>query len=537
MNKSIISLQETAADFWVASYQGNYGIYTIKIKVVDNKTSFFSCSCPSDGYPCKHIGMIRTAIDERKANKAFNSQKESQEITIKQLIDKVSEKELRSFIIDYARYNEDLSKKIQLTFLNKLANQKERTYNIILAKELKKIHFDIEDIYDEYEDGNIEIEILDNWLTKASEKINAKEFIEAIAIAKACLEEYASWSKNADEEVLEYLDSNYQEGPFEIFKSAALEDRNIAAELFEYCFEEQENEKYADTYLFNEFQDLLGTLAQTELQKQKFIKLQDQLLKQIEDKNSNDAEAIITRKIDFYHLNNLNDQAHQLIEDNIQFHKFRKIIVEEKIGSKDFEAAKQLITDALSESINNNYHVVREWEEILMSIAQIEQDIPTIRSISFKFIDDNYSEKYYLIYKNTFSKREWLNQKESLINNYQKNNKSFIENVARVFVVENEQERLLNYVKQYFTLSRLQNYYIHFCKQFPSETLSLFEHAIYEYAADNTGRNHYEYIVHTFRKMCKIKDGSTMARSMSNQFKLTYKNRPAMIETLYKAGF
>jgi len=55
---SISDLQEISPDVWKAKYRGNYGTYTIKIKNDGNKTVDFSCSCPSDYYPCKHIPMV-----------------------------------------------------------------------------------------------------------------------------------------------------------------------------------------------------------------------------------------------------------------------------------------------------------------------------------------------------------------------------------------------------------------------------------------------------------------------------------------------
>ncbi len=48
MKNDIITLQEISDNNWSAKYQGNYGIYTIKIKIEDNEIDTFSCSFPSD---------------------------------------------------------------------------------------------------------------------------------------------------------------------------------------------------------------------------------------------------------------------------------------------------------------------------------------------------------------------------------------------------------------------------------------------------------------------------------------------------------
>ena len=68
---NIISLQETSPNHWRAKYQGNYGVYTIKISTDGKRRGSFSCSCPSDYYPCKHIAIVEAAIAERVAKNKY----------------------------------------------------------------------------------------------------------------------------------------------------------------------------------------------------------------------------------------------------------------------------------------------------------------------------------------------------------------------------------------------------------------------------------------------------------------------------------
>jgi hypothetical protein len=61
----IIELRKIAENQWKAKYQGNYGVYTIKITTNGKKTVKYFCSCPSDYSPCKHISMIEEAIEKK----------------------------------------------------------------------------------------------------------------------------------------------------------------------------------------------------------------------------------------------------------------------------------------------------------------------------------------------------------------------------------------------------------------------------------------------------------------------------------------
>jgi uncharacterized Zn finger protein len=63
MKYDFSNLQQTAENRWQAQYHGNYGDYTVKIEFDTNgRRKNFSCTCPSDGYPCKHIGFLQEEI-------------------------------------------------------------------------------------------------------------------------------------------------------------------------------------------------------------------------------------------------------------------------------------------------------------------------------------------------------------------------------------------------------------------------------------------------------------------------------------------
>jgi len=120
VDKSIISLQEISANSWKALYQGNYGVYTIKIKTDGEKTIEFSCSCPSSGHPCKHIHIIEKAIKQHIDECEKDGK---QEIKFEQLLKDLSKKELYDFIVRQAKYDPQLKNKILLEFTEPASSQ------------------------------------------------------------------------------------------------------------------------------------------------------------------------------------------------------------------------------------------------------------------------------------------------------------------------------------------------------------------------------------------------------------------------------
>lgn len=525
MQNDILSLQETSENVWQAKYLGNYGTYNIKIIINKGKIETFSCSCPSDYSPCKHIDMIKKAIDSRLAKNKENPKENT--ISVEELLKNVSHKELVDFITRQAKYNPDYTNKLLLEFLHKATGTPENNYAKLLRKALKGVAFDYDDLY-EYDDNAIEVDVLDEWFTKVRECISRKRFDEAIAICKACIEEYAEWMEEVEDEIIECIDPVYQEKPFEFLSEIASNPEVNSNELFQYCMAEMSKPKYSGPDMDDNFNDLLAELARTKNEFIEFITLQERLLHEVKDKSSGEAQKIIKRKIAFYQKNNQPETAWQLVSENLQIEQFRKQVVRQNIADGKFAEAKKLIADFLATSQNNNYYH-SEWNMLALSIAQKEQDTPLIRKLAFAFIENHFEKEHYRIYKSAFNSGEWEKEVHNIIAHYEKKGKNFSNSVAEVLTEEHDASGLLRYIEKHLTIERVDVYHTHFAKEYPKETLDLFRKVVIHHAEKNIGRNHYEYLARLFKEIGNIEGGKEMATTLIAQFKVQYKNRRAMV--------
>jgi len=519
---SIIDLQEISPSYWQAKYQGNYGVYTIKIETDGKEVSQFSCSCPSSGYPCKHIGMVKEAIKKQIEKTDKNATKDND---IDDLLKGISLNELRAFISRKAKYNDDFRNNFFLEFSHKI--NKKNSYSSILRNALCGL--DYEDMYDNgYELDVIEVDVLNQWLRKAREKKNNKEYQDAIQICQACIEEYAEWLPTVDGDIVDYINEDYKYEPFQILSNIISETDVYNKELFDYCKTEIAKEKYEKTGLQGEFEEFLSKLAEL-INPVEFLSIQDKLFEAVYDKSSYEAKQILQRKIDFYKKEGSFDKAWEIIKDNTQIDEFRKQLISKYISENKLSEAKKLIKELFS---SKEIGYKNDWEKFLLEIAQKESDIAEIRRITYLFIANRIHEHYYNIYKSTFEKEEWSMQVEKLIKHYNDDKRFFRRNIADVLVFEGQKERLVDYVKNHLSLTILEDYYIHF--PFPQETIVLFRKAIDEYAANNLGRDCYEYIARLFDKMIEIDGGRQAITEMISNYKTLYKNRKAMMEILQK---
>jgi hypothetical protein len=523
----IVELRKIAENQWKAKYQGNYGVYTIKITTDGKKTVKFSCSCPSDYYPCKHIHMIEEAIAKKIA--ADDKEENSSGIRLEDFIGNVSAEKLREFIITQAKYNTEFNNAILLEFSANAGNVKGNKYLKLIRTTLATVPLDEDDYYSE---EFLNIDALDQWIGKARDCVRSKQYNEAILICKAVIEEYSQWLYNIGKDASMIFSLEYQSVPFDIINDTT--EHIDKKELFNYCLAEMEKKKYEKTDFYHGFQRLLGNLAVT-VDPDAFIALQDKLLADVEDKSSYEAETILKRKIKFYlHLGE-KKKAWDLIKENMQIESFRLRVVKRKIEKQKFKTAKKLINDFINaQGKDPEKYFNGTWLGLLLDIAQKEKDTPSVRKLSYRFIENHFKIEHYQIYKASFNSAEWTAKREKLFRHYS-GDKYFSHSAAELLVAENEIERLLNYVEKYLYIDDLERYYKVFAHNYPEKTLEMFEKALIQYANNNTGRSYYERILSLLKKMSRIKGGKKATSDLVAEFRLHYKNRRAMMEVL--SGF
>lgn len=524
---SILALNEESQNKWVARYAGNYGTYSIKIRLGENnQLENYSCSCPSDYSPCKHIDMILTKIS-MKTTTLKNVNLEDNETVIRKLFEGNSKEKFLKFLLEYAKYNPDFVKKIKLDFFTEEKIKAEINLNEIIRIGLQDV-FDNdyeEDYY--YDDYDTQVEILDEWKDKAEAEIEKSNYPAAFAIAKAMLEEYSEWLQYIDSDKLDYLSESYQEYPFEILKSIIEKTTALNNEILIYLKEQLLEEKYSP--IENYFFEIFGILVTTADQKAYYLSLLENALTKC--KSTSEEESILAFLILFYEKHNQPEKEFELLIANLHIDSFRKNIIEKYMLQDNLSGAKQLIHDKLKNIESKHYK--SDWYTYLLQIAELENDTADIQHYSHYFISNRFEKKYYLKYKATFAENQWKEGFLTLEKNYNNDN-HFSSSLVELWIEEYQWNKLLPYFNIKAGIHNLESYSKYFQNQFPKETLALYEKCLNFYAAKNLGRNHYEFVASVLQKIKKIEGGNEMVTNLIAYYLIEYKNRPAMREILNK---
>ena len=126
--------------------------------------------------------------------------------------------------------------------------------------------------------------------------------------------------------------------------------------------------------------------------------------------------------------------------------------------------------------------------------------------------------------KAQYSEKEWLIKREELFKKLPPN-----AHIDRLYKEEKLYDRLLAYVLKSSGLYAVQSYENVLKKEYPKQILSKYQGEVNKMASCTGNRKHYADLVALLRRMKRIKGGSEIVETIVEEWKIKYRNRPAMM--------
>ncbi len=131
--------------------------------------------------------------------------------------------------------------------------------------------------------------------------------------------------------------------------------------------------------------------------------------------------------------------------------------------------------------------------------------------------------------KKQYSAEEWLVKREEIFKKL-----PAYAHVERFYKEEQLYDRLLEYVLNSPGLYALQEYENVLKKEYPEQVLVKYQDEVNKMALHTSDRKHYASLVSFLRRMQKINGGLKVVEQIVADWKVKYKNRPAMMDELRK---
>ena len=131
--------------------------------------------------------------------------------------------------------------------------------------------------------------------------------------------------------------------------------------------------------------------------------------------------------------------------------------------------------------------------------------------------------------KKQYTADEWLVKREEIYGKL-----PAYAHVERLYKEEKLYDRLLVYVLNSPGLYALQEYEKVLKKEYPEQILNKYKDEVSKMAVHTSDRKNYAHLVSLLRKMQQMKGGSKLVEQMAAEWKVKYRNRPAMMDELRK---
>lgn len=520
--------------------------YEVEISVNNGEVTDMYCSCPYalDGRNCKHMAAVlyewSEDEDEEESAKEVNTDLFQPAYTInaykkkvaavEELVSGATEDEVRSFLVAVLAEDEKLLLRFHNT-KNKQVTKKDinnyiRQVDIIADRYLGRNRFisyyeadgfisELEEIIDEdvrrmidndnylsaFEVmnyifvliGDVDMDDSDGGTGMLADRIYQLWLELLVKVSAEEKKQMFDWfTSHLDGSVIDYLEEyieqilmeEFEEKEYEQDKLDFIEDMIARSERKEYDW----SRDYA-----------VGKWAVRYLELLKKKKASEEQIKEICKKYWNNS-TVRRYYIDICMKNKEYDHVLQVLDECILLDKeYRGLISEYSEKKKEIFLLQG----------NKSAYIEQLWQLVLEHEAG---DLDLYRELKRQYTED-----------------EWVIKREEVFKKL-----PAYAHVERLYKEEKLYDRLLAYVLNSPGLYSLQEYEKVLKKEYPEQILGKYKDEVNKMAIHTSDRKHYAHLVSLLRKMQQMKGGVKLVEQIVSEWKLKYKNRPAMMDELRK---
>jgi len=536
----VTQLDEVAAGNYEAVVSGS-DFYQVSIKIEDSLITNHVCDCPYDMGPvCKHMVAVIFAIQQEVSDISFEEipveqtpkkKKPGTKPTSKQvqeILEKLSEAELKEFMEKACKKHPELRNYFLATFSYLMADQSKSFYKQQIHSVLKSAAGREEFI--SWSDTPKMVQNMSPLLENAEQFLENKDYLKLFNFSTALLEEMTNAFDYAD-------DSNGDLGyhiDFSMEMLYKLTEKKLTKELHHEFFE-----YFLSIYNSQDFSgwpwhlDMLE-LSQKLIQNEKEANIVLEYLGQVQDDYYKEQAQCLQKTILEKHKSQ--EEVSQFIASHIGNPKIRRSEIAKALKNKNYERAIKLAKEGIEFDKANKPGLVSEWYNYLLETAQAQNDTENIIKYARILFIGNFrnNQDYYSVLKSNISPEKWEHYVEGLIaeiSAVKSRRKEVL--LEKIYIREGMWQALFEKLKRQPYLETIEAYEGYLAKDYSPELIALYSQQISWYLNKNMGREHYKTACKYLRRMKKL-GGSSPANQLIDQFRITYKQRSALMDELNK---
>ena len=468
-----------------AIVSGTYD-YDVEISFdINGNIESMHCTCPyfHTDY-CKHLAALLYCLEEDESEK-------EEEDDIEELFNTVDDKSLKEFLLNELHSNWDLRNQFRLKFTKSVDENyyKKRLDDIIYKEDFSYdltnfINNEIGFLFDKKEYALI-LELIDDAFSSVCCELNDYPWID-------------SYYDNLDE-ISEVL--------------TKLTDTSVSGDVFDWLIFEVKY-KFDEDYM-DKFASILFDNFNLKYQLEEKYELIDHILSKI---SSFSKEKYILYKIQL--MEDLNYPDNEIDKFRLKYCQYPKVqqqLISQAINDEDYDKAIELLKKAILTSEYGKHDFQIQLKDLYLKTGDMANYRKELTNLIIEYHEiDDYKEL-----KKQYNKKEWEEIKECLYNSCIDDNYF----LNQCFAYEKLYGRLIDNIHDEYQLS---DYRKILSKNYSDELLIKYSKIVNWKVSTSGSRKHYRRIAELLEEMLKIPGGEDKVSKILDDWKIKYKNRPAM---------
>lgn len=512
--------------------------YEVEIHFAGTEIAAMLCDCPyaAEGNNCKHMAAVLFAWeddDPTSVKEVFDDADDDSRaissMTMEEAVNGLPEKTARELLLEYARTDSGLADRIRTIANGGVSQEQKSEWKRDLRKLQRRYHVnDYGEIFYQYIDPYFS-ELLALFYQRV-EPLTISGFYDE-AFERLCdLVEAASVDgrESSDDfsELMEECDSLLEQ----ILQKADMETKRS---VYRACLKRCGGQISADNS--DLWQDcLLYRFSDEEFLRQNLCLIDEVLEGMTVASNENWLRCLVTYRTDT--LKRLGEDRIVLTEYHRRFWKYagiRRTVWEDALAHQDWTYAISLLRECEQMDSEQPY-LLREYSQQLCDIFEKQNDLNALREelaeliFTYQYYDFVWIQKL----KRVSTDKEWeahlCRLLDALSMGSLRHSLLAEEGMYRELLSELETEPFLMGLQQYESL--LKPY-------FGEEIRDVFFAYLRKEMKQAGNRETYVRLIQRLKKMMDYPDGEAMARTLADEWRITYKRKSALMEELKKEGF
>lgn len=507
-----------------------YGTEEYKVEIVkkDDEIIELSCNCPyaDSGNNCKHMAAVLFYLEDKERALKI----EDIETSITKLVKEADSVLVEDFLIDIMKNDEKLLNRFKSRLQCDISPADMKRYKNQINSIFRRYagHHDFVDYknawgfiseLEEVLDNDIQAMVDNNQLEEAFELTNyifikvGNQYMDDSdggtgEIANNCLQ---IW-----QEILYKCDIKLKREMFNWFIA------HLDGSVIDYM------EDYIERFIFDNFKE-------EEFLENKLIFLDNEINEYKKDKDSWLSSfrlgELALHRIEILETKNVDqNKIEEYCKENLEINQVRKYYIEICINKKDYDMATKLLREGKDKEkdrpgIVTNYSL--KLKDLYKQIGEqklYEEELWSL-VLNYKAGD----VELYKELKSIYTDKEWMKEREIVFSKLSPNR-----GIDKLYELEGLYERLIELVLNSHGLYMVMEYEAILKDIYPKELLNKYENTVKAMATNTSSRAHYREIVSILRRMKKYPKGKEKVSEIVSDWRLRYRNRPAMMDELNK---